>query len=181
MDIYSTNYRGKWFHWARQEWNDDCGPTCVAMAKSLLKGGGVDMNWLRRMSKAKMVSPKIERKVQALGRSVGNTGTAIQDLINMARDLGLKARFQYHWPDFDQMDALRTCSYRRLIICQMDWDRGGSHYVLVARVEHDGTVIILDPYMGIQTSRTIPLYTPRDKKGARSVGHFSGYDVIIET
>jgi hypothetical protein len=152
-----ANYCGRWYTIYTQEWGQDCGPTCVAIAKKILTGVGSDISWLRTHTKAKLVSPGIQSKIEALGLQSRDTGTHIDNLPLLAKAIGLSASYKHYAPPM-LLGQLKTCGHGKVFICHVSWKSGGGHYVVVPFVDASGEVIVLDPYYGLQTTKNCPYY-----------------------
>lgn len=152
-----ANYNGRWYTIYKQEWGQDCGPTCVAIAKKILTGVGSDIAWMREHTKASLVSPGIQAKINALGLRSRDIGTRINNLPLLARAIGLSATYKYVGPS-SLLGLLKTCGHGKVFICHVGWDTGGGHFVVVPFVDASGEVIVLDPYYGLQTTKNCPYY-----------------------
>lgn len=164
MNTIKVSHMGRWYTVYQQEWGMDCGPTCIAMAKLYLTGTGSDIDWLRRHTKAKLVSPGIEQKIQQLGMVSRDNGTYTVKLPELAKSIGLKAEYKYCTPP-SLLDKLRTGSHNKTFIAHVAWNGGGGHFVVVPHVSANGQVVVLDPYFSLQTTNICPSYTGRGFNG----------------
>jgi hypothetical protein len=169
MNITKVQHGNRWFTIYRQEWGCDCGPTCVAMAKQELRGTRTDISWLRNKTKAALVSPNIENRIQALGLQSRDKGTQMGNLIPLIKLVGLKASPAMNYGG-GLMAKLRTANRSRLFICHISW----GHFVVVPFVDSAGNVVVLDPYYGLQTTNNLNNYNNR-------AGHFSGWAIEVTT
>lgn len=87
MEIRRESYGGRWYEIYIQDWGQDCGPTCVAMARKLLTGVGSDIDWLRKSEKRPLVSPGIQARIEALGMESRDFGSYSGDLVDLARSV----------------------------------------------------------------------------------------------
>ena len=165
----TVNHRGRWYTIYKQDWGQDCGPTCIAIAKKFITGIGSDIDWLRHHTKAKLVSPGIQAKIENLGLQSRDTGTNISALPSLARSIGLSAESKYYLPA-TLLDKLKTSSHGRVFICHVGWDLGGGHFVVIPYVDPNNEVVVLDPYYELKTTNNFPRYDG---------GNFSGHVVEI--
>ena len=168
MNIRRVNHRHRWYTIYEQEWGTDCGPTCVAIAKKILKGVGSDIDWLRKHTNTNLVSPGIQARINDLNKNASQTGsnqrfqpravgTRIGKVTQLARAIGLKASYR-SYASFSLLSHLQTSSHQKVFICRVDWKLGGSHAVVVPYVDPGGEVVVLDPYYGLVTTNNCPGY-----------------------
>ena len=172
MQIVQSTYGGRWYSVYLQDWGADCGPTCVAMARHCLTGVGADIDWLRKQSRRPMISPGIAARIEALGQTSRDVGTYGPDLAQLARGLGLVAQF-HQLGSFALNERLKTASRSKVFIVHVAWTAGGGHFVVVPHVNDAGSVIVLDPYYGLQVATMSPSYSFAGSGGTVS-GRFSG-------
>jgi hypothetical protein len=180
MKIKEENVGGKWFTVYMQEWGQDCGPTCVAMCIKRLKGSGSEIDALRKQTNRPMVSPAIQRAIDALPNAYTSkdVGTHVGDLVKLANKNGLRATSAYV-NSMAVLKAFSSISHNKIYIAHISWTAGGGHFVVVAGASESGNPIILDPYFGAQVANLCPSYTPMmNSDGEQGVGRFSGH--IIE-
>ena len=176
MEIRRESYGGRWYEIYIQDWGQDCGPTCVAMARKLLTGVGSDIDWLRKSEKRPLVSPGIQARIEALGMESRDFGSYSGDLVDLARSVGLRAKF-YDLSSLALVDTLKTASRERAFIIHVEWS-GGGHFVVVRHVNSAGSAIVLDPYYGLQVTSTAPIYS-FSSGGGHIHGRFSGDAVEV--
>ena len=157
MNTIKVNHNGRWYTIYKQEWGQDCGPTCVAMAKLCLTGVGSDIEWLRKHTKAKLVSPAIEARIQSLGMKSRDQGTYTINLPPLAKSIGLQAEYKFV-PPSTLLSSLQSSGHNKVFICHINWDNQGGHFVVVPHVGRGNEVVVLDPYYGLQTTTQWPRY-----------------------
>ena len=167
MNTTQVQHGRRWYTIYTQEWGQDCGPTCVAIARKELLGIGTDIQWLRNHTKAALVSPGITEKINALGLQSRDKGTKIDKLTPLAKLVGLNAG-QYTNYGAGLMAKLKTANRHKVFICHISW----GHYVVVPFVDESGTVVVLDPYYGLVTTNDLNNY----HSGA---GQFSGWVIEV--
>ena len=152
MDIIKTKHNGRWYTIYKQDWGMDCGPTCVAMAKLCLTGVGSDIDWLRKHTQAKLVSPGIAAKISALGLEP-HQGTKRSNCLPLAKSIGLQAEYK-HVPPSSLLGSLQASGHNRVFICHVKWNGPGGHFVVVPHVDGN-EVVVLDPYYGITNHQSM--------------------------
>ena len=178
MEIQRVSTGGHWYTVYIQEWGADCGPTSVAIARQHLTGLGTEIDWLRKKSKAPLVSPGIEAKIDALGLQSRDYGTDALNLPALAKEMNLRATYSFQ-SSLGLVDTLKTAGHHKCFIVHVEWSGGGGHFVVVPHVTDAGSCVVLDPYYGLQVTPTAPSYRFTAADGSEVTGRFSGHLVEV--
>lgn len=156
-----------------QEFNQSCGPACVAMANSIYKQ--ICMN--DPEGATRRLSQRFE------GAYHPDRGTMMGNLVEIMTAMNIRnGGVRQEANGADLLAGLRSSvTETRPAVLHVEFDNGAKHFVLCARMLRSESLVILDPWYGLQevNGSRLPAYgaqcSTRDRcsEGQRGPGNFS--------